>query len=214
MPEVPRTQRGRRSRDRIVAAAAELIAERGVEGASLDQILNAARASKSQLYHYFADKCDLVRAVVASRLDVTLETQMPWLERLDSFAAIRRWFDMITAQSDAAGHPGCGIGTLASELADRDETIRNDLARCFAVWEDYLVAGLEQMRVRGDLVTNADPRRLATATFASIQGGLLLAKTRKDVEPLRIALDAAYAHLRTFRTDRSARSAKTTSRRS
>jgi TetR/AcrR family transcriptional regulator, transcriptional repressor for nem operon len=213
MAEGPRTQRGRRSRDRIVAAAGELIAQRGVEGASLDQILAAAGASKSQLYHYFSGKDDLVRAVIACRLDATLDAQMSWLAKLDSFAAIRRWFDMIAAQSDGAGHPGCGIGTLACELADRDEGARLDLVRCFTTWEEFLVTGLERMRERGDLVASADPRRLTTAVFASIQGGLLLAKTQKDAEPLRIALDAAYAHLRSFRTDRTARAARTTARR-
>jgi hypothetical protein len=55
------------------------------------------------------------------------------------------------------------------------------------------------MRQRGDLAPKADPRQLAMAVFASLQGGLLLAKTHKDAEPLRVALDAAYAHLRTFR---------------
>jgi TetR/AcrR family transcriptional repressor of nem operon len=37
------------------------------------------------------------------------------------------------------------------------------------------------------------------AVVASLQGGLLLAKTYKDVEPLRVELDAAYGHLRSFR---------------
>jgi TetR/AcrR family transcriptional regulator, transcriptional repressor for nem operon len=37
--------------------------------------------------------------------------------------------------------------------------------------------------------------------LASLQGGLLLAKNHKDTEPVRIALDAAYAHLRSFRAN-------------
>jgi hypothetical protein len=92
---------------------------------------------------------------------------------------------------------------LANELADRDETARADLAHCFDTWERYLVEGLERMRARGNLVPSADPRRLATAVFASLQGGLLLAKTYKDREPLRVALDAAFTYLRSFRPTRS-----------
>jgi len=42
----------------------------------------------------------------------------------------------------------------------------------------------------------ADFDHLATATLASLQGGLLLAKTTRSREPLRIALDAALDHLR------------------
>jgi TetR/AcrR family transcriptional regulator, transcriptional repressor for nem operon len=199
VPHVPQTERGRRSRERIVDAAEAVIAECGVEGASLDQILAGARASKSQLYHYFSDKDDLVVAVIATRLDRMVEAQEPWLTKLDSFAAIRRWFDWLLEQNEAHGFPGCGLGTLANELADRDEAARAELARCFGDWQRYLVDGLERMRARGGLVPGADPRRLATAVFAGLQGGLLLSKTYKDTEPLRVALDAAFTYLRSFR---------------
>jgi TetR/AcrR family transcriptional repressor of nem operon len=199
VPHEPQTERGRRSRERIIDAAATCIAERGVEGAGVDQILAAAGASKSQLYHYFSDKADLVRAVIARRQDDSLRSQMPWLEGLDSWTAIRGWFDHMIRMNEEHEYPGCVIGTLANELADRDEAARIDLAGCFASWQRYLVEGLERMRARGDLVRRADPQQLATAAFASLQGGLLLAKTEKDSKPLRIALDAAYAHLRSFR---------------
>lgn len=197
MPKEPTTERGRQSRSRIVEAAAALVADRGVEGTGIDHVLAAAGASKSQLYHYFADKDDLIRAVIARRYDQLIEAQAPLLAKLDSWAAIRRWLDMWVDQTEATGYHGCPIGTLANELADRDDEARADLAACFTSWERHLVEGLARMQQRGDLVPDADPYRLALATFASLQGGLLLAKTHKDVEPLRVALDAAYAHLRT-----------------
>jgi hypothetical protein len=54
------------------------------------------------------------------------------------------------------------------------------------------------MLAEGKLRRNADPARLATATLAAIQGGLVLTQTRRDPPQLRIALDAAYAYLRSF----------------
>ena len=51
MPAQPRTGRGRASRERIVERAAELFAEQGVAATSLDEVLAAAGAGKSQLYH-------------------------------------------------------------------------------------------------------------------------------------------------------------------
>jgi len=52
-----------------VASAADLVYDRGVAGTSLDEVLAASRTSKSQLYHYFADKDGLVRAVIAEQLN-------------------------------------------------------------------------------------------------------------------------------------------------
>jgi AcrR family transcriptional regulator len=198
VPE-PVTERGRRSRERIVEAAAAVVGERGAGEASLDQILEAAGASKSQLYHYFSDKDDLVRAVIARRLGETVDGQGRLLRELDNFAAIRRWFDMLIDENETHGCPGCPLGTLASELANRDEATRVELAGCFDAWMGYLIEGLTRMQTRGDLSAEADPRRLVHAVFASLQGGLLLSKTAKDPQYLRDALDASYAHLRSFR---------------
>lgn len=46
-------------------------------------------APKSQLYHYFADKADLVRAVVDRQLELILDGR-PAIARVDSWAGLRR----------------------------------------------------------------------------------------------------------------------------
>ena len=58
------TPKGERTRARIVEAAAGLIHERGVAGTTLDDVRATAEVSGSQLYHYFADKDELVQAVI------------------------------------------------------------------------------------------------------------------------------------------------------
>ena len=72
MIESPKTARGRAARDRIIQAAAELIGERGVAATSLDDVIDRAGASKSQLYHYFEDRASLLRAVVVHNTEAVL----------------------------------------------------------------------------------------------------------------------------------------------
>src|SRR5208282_2449480 len=50
------TIKGRQTRQRIVAAAAELMFEGGVAGTTMEDVRAAAGVSSSQIYHYFADK--------------------------------------------------------------------------------------------------------------------------------------------------------------
>ena len=127
------------------------------------------------------------------------DAQRPLLDALDSWAAIAGWFDgLVRLQEERGCMGGCPLGSLASELADEDETARVALVGSFDAWEGYLERGLERMRARGELVARADPATLAAATMASIQGGLLLTQTCKNVRPLRVALDATLAYLRTF----------------
>ena len=183
-------------------AAADLMFARGVRGTNLDDVLAAAGVGKGQFYHYFADKDDLVHAVIARQTERVLEGQRPALDALDSWPAIATWFDLLVAIEEAQGClGGCPIGSLASELSDHDETARAALVAAFDRWEGYLADGLYRMQGRGELRDAADPAALAAAAMASIQGGLLLAQARRDARALRLALDAALAHLRTFAAD-------------
>jgi TetR/AcrR family transcriptional regulator, transcriptional repressor for nem operon len=196
MVEIPKTARGRATRERIIASASELISERGVAETSLDDVIERAGASKSQLYHYFEDRASLLRAVVAYNADgVLIYVGGP----LDSWKAIRSSFDSLVAlQEERRACGGCPIGTLVAQLAEVDEQARLALEDAFARWEARLRDGLRSMQLQGKLDPAADPGKLAAATLATIQGGLILTQTRRDPGQLTIALDAAYAHLRTY----------------
>jgi AcrR family transcriptional regulator len=194
----PATEKGRTTRARIIQAAAELVAERGVAEVSLDAVGAHAHASRSQLYHYFDDRDDLIRAVIHATTSAVLTAQDPLLDDLDSWAGIDRWFAALEAiQREREARGGCPIGSLVGQLAERDPHARAAQADGFDRWERLLRDGLGRMRTSGKLAANADPNRLATATMALLQGGLLLAQVRRDPDQLTIALDAARALLRT-----------------
>jgi TetR/AcrR family transcriptional regulator, transcriptional repressor for nem operon len=194
----PVTNKGRATRDRVLDAAAALVFEHGVAGTTLDDVRRVAQVSKGQLYHYFVDKDDIVHAVIDRTIQQVLDAQ-PRLANLSTWTAIAAWFDdLVQLQVERHGVGGCPIGSLAGELAETDTQARAELAAGYDRWETPLRHGLEQMRADGKLRRGADPARLATATLASIQGGLVLTQTRRDPQQLRIALDAAYAYLRSF----------------
>jgi len=193
----PVTSKGRETRARIVQVAAELVADKGAAGMSLDDVKARAGASRSQLYHYFQNRDDLVRAVVEATSDAVLGSQGDLLDHLDTWAGIDRWFDALVAmQAERQACGGCPIGSLAGQLAERDPQARAAIADGLARWEAHLREGLQRMKQRGRLRPGADPAVLATATMASLQGGLLLTQVRRDPHQLRVALDAARIVLR------------------
>ena len=197
MAAAPRTSRGRATRERIVAAAAALIRQHGVAATSIDDVIERAGVSKSQLYLYFDDRAALLREVIAHNSELVLEAQEPHLSSLDSWKAIRAWLDTLVQLQTAGGaRGGCAIGSLVGQLAETDEQARRLLVEGFDRWEHPLRRGLNAMQERGKLERNADPDQLATATLATIQGGLVLTQSRRDPHQLAIAVDAAYAHLR------------------
>jgi TetR/AcrR family transcriptional repressor of nem operon len=187
MEKTPRTARGRATRERIVRAASELVAERGVAGTSLDDVRAVAHASKSQLYLYFADREELLRAVAESTCDTVLETQADALAGFDSLTGIKRYLDAIVALQIERNTPGCPIGSLAGQLIERDEASRLILADGLGRWELSLRAGLEAMAARHKLRGDANPALLASQTLMLLQGGLLLSQVHRDPGQMRIA---------------------------
>jgi len=195
--ELPSTQKGRRTRERIVSAAAQLVAERGAAAVSLDDIGALAPASRSQLYHYFEDRDDLIRAAVNATSDAVLGAQHQLLGHIDSWAGLERWMDaMVEMQVHRQARGGCPIGSLAGQLAERDPLARAALAEALGRWEQEITAGLESLKHAGVLHADADISDLAKATMALIQGGLLLTQVRRDPLELRSSLDAALTLLR------------------
>jgi AcrR family transcriptional regulator len=196
------TAKGRATRDRIVQAAAGLIFAQGVAGTSIDDVRKAAGVSGSQMTHYFRDKRSLVRAVIAWQAGtVTALHEQPALGRLDSFEALDLWAELnIARQRELNCEGGCSFGSLAGELAMSDAETRTDLAEGFGRWETLFRRGLTAMRDRGDLRPDADPGELAAGLLASLQGGMLLTKTTRDIRPLKAALKTSLDHVKTYAT--------------
>jgi len=206
----PSTSRGVATRLRILDTACDLVFERGAGAVTLDEILAATGTSKSQLYHYFADRSDLIRAVVARQGERVLDLQRPVLGAVDGWAALGRWRDFVVDVVEGLScRGGCPIGSLADDLAVLDEQARIEAASVFEQWQALLADAFRAMVASGQLRPDADLDRMALATLASLEGGLLLAKTTRATVPLEAALDAAIAHLRAFAVEPSRRPRRT-----
>lgn len=196
MVRQPTTEKGRATRARILQAASRLIAERGVDRVSLEDVEREAGVGRSQLYHYFDGRDDLLRAVIDTTTDAVLGAQDGLLDELDSLEAIDGWFDgLVALQEQRGARGGCPIGSLVGQLAERDEDTRAALVSGFERWEEPLIAGLTRMQEGGRLRSDANVESLADVTMAAIQGGLLLTQVRRDPQQLRRALDGARAVL-------------------
>jgi len=198
MPGEPKTGRGRASRERIVERAAELFAERGIAGTSLDEVLAAAGAGKGQFYHYFRSRDELAAAAVEQRCAQVVAGLTQALGGVSSLAELEQALAGFIAGFEQMGLPGCPIGTLATEVAGRNEAARLQAAAGFDAWERLLADALARMRQRGELRADAPPAMLATGLLASIEGGMVLSQTRRDVASLRIAVNAGLAQVRTY----------------
>jgi TetR/AcrR family transcriptional repressor of nem operon len=186
------TAKGARTRARIVDAAAQLVYERGVASSTLDDVRAAAEVSGSQLYHYFADKDELVQAIIDHQAEAILGNQRQ--ADLSSIEGLGAWRDMVITQvrgTEAKG--GCPLGSLGGQLAEVDPEARVLIAAGFDRWSAAIGDGLRNLHAAGHLASEINPDDLAVTLLAALQGGLLLAQVQRDPRALETALDTLIA---------------------
>lgn len=195
------TARGAKTRAKIIAAAANLMYIRGVGATTLDDVIAASGVSKSQLYHHFAGKDALVRAVVDHIGQQTIQRERDALGHVSTIAGLRRWRDALV-QNNALQHGayGCALGSLASEVSDHDVLARDALSELFTEWGELLAVVFRRLQDKGTLPSGVSVDQLATGLMGALQGGYILAQTARDVTPMATSIDMALAHIESLST--------------
>ncbi|SFW62428.1 TetR/AcrR family transcriptional regulator [Amycolatopsis australiensis] len=177
------------TRQRMLDTAADLFHSQGYHATGLTQLTTAGGAPKGSLYFHFPGGKEQLAAeavrLSSERTGALLEAILR--DAPDAPAAIDRAVgalaDFLT-ESDF--QRGCPIATVALDAAAASEPIREACADGYSSWHGILAAYFATQRLSAE---HAD--ELATVVLAAIEGGLLLARTRRDVAPLR----AVAAHL-------------------
>ena len=194
----PATEKGRRAKRAIIQSAADLVAQRGVVDTFVDDVLETCSMGKSQFYHYFADKDELISEVVRFRSE-TLYRKMYFepLSEISTLAGLRRWMRQIAEMMVQVNYTqGCPIGTLAMQLNQSETQHRGEINDVFDDLYRSLHGTLGRIRESGQLPKRVNTGELATYFLGVFQGGLLLSRTYQDPTKLRTVLRQAEKHIK------------------
>ena len=169
-------------RERLIAAATELLYQQGIERTTLADIATAACVPLGNVYYYFKTKNDIVQAVIQSHL-AEARAMLAAIEdgHDDPRDRLKSLFGALAAQSDLIARYGCPHGSLCLELDKRADgpSLAAPLMREPLDWAE------RQFRALG----RADARDLAIQVIARYQGTALLTTTFRD--PDLMAREAA-----------------------
>lgn len=187
---------GKDTRARIVEAAMELFWEKGYGSTSIADILSRSQVNSGSLYHFFPGKQDVLLAVLEcyrDGIDVML-LQPAWAgidDPIEQVFALLALYRRLIVETDC--QYGCPIGSLALELHDADPIIRQRLAENFTGWVDAIEARLREAARRFPCGT--DFRALAELALNIMEGGVMQARTYRDVAPFDRAVSQYKAYL-------------------
>jgi AcrR family transcriptional regulator len=192
MKALPATERGRRTRDAILSAAAQVMQQQGLAGPSVDDVLAASGAGKSQFYHYFDSRQDLAAAVLYHQFDRVMAAQ-PSLRDSDC-ADLRAWRDQVVGAHRDSSYGMCPLGVFVGQVDDEPE-LNSILAELFGRWERCLVDLVSCARDQGRVRSDVDPEDAGRMLLAALEGGTMLAHVHRQSTALERSLDAAIAVL-------------------
>jgi AcrR family transcriptional regulator len=165
-------------RERLVAAARELVHHQGVERTTLADIAQAADVPVGNVYYYFKTKDDIIGAVVQARAH-EIESALAQLERRyrSPKGRLKGLVRLLAERRDSIARHGCPHGTLCSELAKRSGGSDSPAAPLMQIplgWAE------QQFRILG----RRDAHDLSVELVAVYQGSAVMASALGQPELL------------------------------
>lgn len=185
------------TRDRLIASARYLFWERGFAGTSMSELLAHAEVNSGSFYHFFDSKEELLRAVLEGYLallrpmvvDPAFASVREPLERI--FSILAGYRERILA---TACQYGCPLGRLALEIDPENAPAHQLIAQNFQGWIQAIRECLDI--VKPSLPPEADLDALSTYVLVVMEGGVMLSRSYRSVEPFDRAISQLREHFR------------------
>jgi TetR/AcrR family transcriptional repressor of nem operon len=175
------------NKDKLLREGLRLVHEHGLAGASVRDITGAAGVPLGSFTNHFTSKnafglevIDLYRVHSEEIVRATLRNDaLPPLERLAGYIDASRDFLNQNRMRD-----GCLCGNISAEANDHSDEILDRVVKVFADDEGSITYCLEAAVKKGELPAGTPVQDLAGVILSSLQGAFLIAKARRNPEPV------------------------------
>jgi AcrR family transcriptional regulator len=165
MSREPLSERGRRTRERLVAAARTVFEERGFDATRMGDIAAAAGVSHGTVYTWFPTKEDVLHGAV----DSITEEMYGVLSTPDVTDPIER-ISVANARYLEVHRQTARLMEVVAQAAVNDASFRAVLTGLRRTHVDRVAKTIEKLQKDGHAVPSLDPRISAAALCAMVEG--------------------------------------------
>ncbi len=175
------------TRERILAAGAQVVSAKGFNGAGLAEILQVAGVPKGSFYHYFGSKEDFGVALIERARDEYFDALRPIVgdRRRTALQRLRAVFEQ-TREECAAHGPTveCIIAKLALETSNLSEPVHAAVRCVYQQWNALLAQVIREGQAAGEIAASHDPDSLASVLVMMWEGAAMRMQIDRSIQPL------------------------------
>lgn len=163
---------------KLLDSAQALVVERGYNAFSYKDLAEAVGIRTASIHYHFPTKGDLGEALMGRYVD-GLDAALADIDRAGRSASAKlKRFIKVYSATESSGVL-CLCGSLASDLETLPEPVQGRVTEYLQRSEDWLAGVISDGVAAGELDFDGKPADAAATLLASLQGGLLLARTRE-----------------------------------
>jgi TetR/AcrR family transcriptional repressor of nem operon len=177
--------KGEITRQRIIEIAAVIFNQRGFEGCSMQDVMDATGLEKGGIYRHFACKEDLAAEAFRYAMRRVLEVRREGLEDIPGALDRLRYGIKRFVETTGIVPGGCPLMNTAIDADDGNPVLRKLALGGIQDWKKRIGTLVKEGIERGEIRGEIEPRRVANTIVATLEGAQMISRMEGDKTAMR-----------------------------
>jgi TetR/AcrR family transcriptional repressor of nem operon len=178
--------KGEQTKRDIVEKAAPLFNQKGFEGTSLADLMQATGLQKGGIYRHFSGKKELAAEAFDYAWDKAVRGRLDGVAEVpDCVDRLEKTIDNFVERRAGLVPGGCPLMNTAVEADDGNPVLRALARKALRGWTERLSRITEEGIQKHQINRSIAPRQLSELIIGSLEGALLISRLQNDEGPLR-----------------------------
>lgn len=179
-----------RTRQFIIEKAATIFNEKGIAGATIDDVLAATKMAKGGFYGHFESKEALSYAAVDHNLNTLVEKLGAALSKhTTAKARLFAYLDFFSNPLQSPMQGGCPMVNFGTEADDTNPVVRQKVKKTMEGGQQGIRAIIESGIAAGEFKKTWNSREFAVKMFALIEGGTMVCRVLGSNTQMRLLME-------------------------
>jgi TetR/AcrR family transcriptional repressor of nem operon len=181
-------RKGAQTRQKIIRKAAPLFNQRGYDGTTLSDLMQATGLEKGGIYRHFDSKQKLAEEAFEHAWKLVIDTRFEGIDQIPSAVdRLLRLLENFRERRVGLVPGGCPLLNTAVDSDDGNPQLRAKARQALDSWLDRLRSIVKEGQRKAEIRSDVDATELATLVVTTLEGSLMLSRLQRKEEPLNLA---------------------------